>query len=290
MMHALAQCECRGWNLTGAVRFALAGVLTLAVGVTAALGQAVEEHDSEVISSGSPRTALPPKVPDLREAARLVFKRTNQFRAEHDLPNLAHNDALEHAADYFARYMARTGRYGHTADGQRPMQRVEEHGYEPCIVAENIAWELNTRQQTAESLAEAFMTGWIQSPEHRRNLLDPDVKELGVSLAHSLDTDQFYAVQDFGRPKSLAIHVRVSNPTTATISYKLGDHEFSLPPGFIRTHEICRPGKIAFQLPKREAGSSGESFPIDGDAQFQVTRGSSGNVEVEPSPGAPGAR
>jgi uncharacterized protein YkwD len=255
-----------------------------------ARGQVVEEHHSEVISSGSPRQSLPPSVPDLSEAARLIFQRTNQFRAQHDLPKVAHSDALAHAADYFARYMARTGRYGHTADGHRPLERVEEHGYESCIVAENIAWEENTKRQTAERLADVFLNGWIQSPEHRRNLLDPDVKELGVSLAHSLDTDQFYAVQDFGRPKSLAIHVRVSNPTMTAIKYELSDHKFSLPPGLIRTHQLCRPTKIVFQLPAGGSDTPTQSFPISGDAAFRVAQVDTANVEIKATAGSASER
>lgn len=36
--------------------------------------------------------------------------------------------------------MAKTGKYGHAADGRKPAERAAAHGYEYCIVRENIAY------------------------------------------------------------------------------------------------------------------------------------------------------
>jgi len=36
-------------------------------------------------------------------------------------------------------------------------------------------------------------------------MLDPDVTEIGVAIAQSEESQYFYAVQVFGRPKSLSI-------------------------------------------------------------------------------------
>lgn len=38
------------------------------------------------------------------------------------------NPKLTQTAQYFANYMARTNKYGHTADGSRPGERARKHG------------------------------------------------------------------------------------------------------------------------------------------------------------------
>ena len=85
-------------------------------------------------------------------------------------------------AQAFADYMARTDRYGHTADGNQPSDRAKARGYDYCIVLENIAYAFNSEGFTGEKLAGQFVTGWQNSPGHRRNMLDPDVTETGVAV------------------------------------------------------------------------------------------------------------
>jgi hypothetical protein len=126
---------------------------------------------------------------------------------------------------------------------------VKKHGYDYCIVAENIAYVFDPAGFTAESLADKFVVGWENSPHHRRNMLDRDVLQLGVGVARSEKTGYYYAVQDFGRPKSAAIEFKIENHSAATVQYKIGDQTFELPPRYIRTHERCRPESITFEWP-----------------------------------------
>ena len=98
---------------------------------------------------------------------------------------MAVNPDLTDAARDFAAYMARTSRYGHTADGSRPADRAASHGYEYCVIAENIAYAFNSDGYTTEELGKTFVEGWKHSPGHRRNMLDPDVAETGVAVARS---------------------------------------------------------------------------------------------------------
>lgn len=65
----------------------------------------------------------PAEGPDLSEAQQVILEKTNVFRREHDLPPVEVNDQLEQTAAYFAAFMARTGEYGHTADGNQPSER-----------------------------------------------------------------------------------------------------------------------------------------------------------------------
>src|SRR5262249_1148571 len=142
---------------------------------------------------------------------------TNRFRREQGRGALRINPNLAKAAQEFAAYLARQDKFSHTADGKQPWERTAAQGYQECLIAENIAWESDPRGFTSRGLAQALVKGWQQSPPHRKNLLDPDLEEIGVGVAYSKKTGRYYGVQDFGRPKSEAIVFRITNQTEETI-------------------------------------------------------------------------
>src|SRR5204863_3801867 len=99
-------------------------------------------------------------------------------------------------------------------------------------------------------------------------MLDPDVTETGVAVARSEDTGYYYAVQMFGRPKSQAIAFEITNDSSDTVRYKVGDQTFSLPPNYTRKHERCRPGPLIFPAPEGKSDTKGEMKrlqPANGD-------------------------
>src|SRR5262249_1237480 len=145
--------------------------------------------------------------------------------------------------------MAKTGKYGHTADDSRPADRVGKHGYEYCIVLENIAYQFRSTGFTTAMLASAFVDGWTKSAGHRKNMLDPDVTETGVAVAASADTGYWYAVQIFGRPKAQAIEFAVKNRADVEVEYQVGTESFTLPAHYTRTHQYCRPPAVTFLPP-----------------------------------------
>ena len=114
-------------------------------------------------------------------------------------------------------------------------------------VLENIAYEYNSAGFTAEALAGDCVRGWENSPGHRKNMLDPDVQDIGVGLARSSRTGRYYAVQDFGRPKSAMITFKVSNRTDTPVAYTIDGQTFTASPGYTITYERCRPPELRFQ-------------------------------------------
>lgn len=192
--------------------------------------------------AGSPVSA------DLVEAGRLIVQGTNAFRARQGAGATKPNSRLQQAARDFARYMARTGRYSHEADGRQPWERAGAHGYAYCMVSENIAFQFDSRGFQTRDLAERFVKGRELSPGHRRNMLDPDATETGVAVARS-EGGRYYAVQLFGRPQSMRIAFRIANRTAHTVSYQLGDERFQLAPRMVRRHEQCRPHALSIRLP-----------------------------------------
>lgn len=239
---------------------------------TVAHAQRVEVREAESDAVERDPSA-PPKQPDLKRVDQLIVDRTNAFRAEQGLKKVEPSKSLRAAAQEFAEYMARTGRYGHAADGRQPSERARAHGYDYCLVSENIAYEYNSPGLETKELAEAFVQGWIDSPGHRKNIVDPDVVDIGVGVARG-ESGRYFAVQMFGRPESMQIKFTIANRSGATVRYTVDDQTSQLPPRVIRTHERCRPPRL-----RLEAKGDQTLRPKDG-ARLVVEDAPGGGVTV----------
>ena len=272
-------------------------LLLLATATAApALGQRVEmreadaeardgEGDAGAAGEGDAAPARGLGQAELEQVEQQIVKLTNEFRAREGRETVKPNEHLAAAAEYFAGYMARTGRYGHTADGQQPSQRAEKHGYEFCMVSENIAYQYNSAGFEADALAKAFTQGWIDSPGHRRNMLEEAVVDTGVAVARSED-GRYFAVQMFGRPKSMQVEFKVSNKSGETVRYTLGGQTFTLPPRVIRTHQRCRRPELRFDWPEGKepagaAAAAAEAVRVEGGAHYVVKAGESGRLALQ---------
>ena len=191
------------------------------------------------------------KTPNIERVERLVFDQVNAFRKAHDVPALKLNEELNEAARDFAAFMASHDKYGHEADGREPAERVAAKGYEYCIVAENIAYDYSSIGFATRELAKSLVEGWENSPPHRRNMLDPDLDETGIGIAYSRKSEKYYAVQDFGRPKSKEIKFEITNESPVTVSYRIDQKRFDVPPRSTMMHQVCRPPKIVFEPPPK---------------------------------------
>jgi len=200
--------------------------------------------------------------PDLLAVAKSIIAKTNEFRREENRSEVGVNTELAKAADYFAKYMAQTNKYGHNADGSQPADRVKKFGYEYCIVAENIAYEYDSTGFSTVKLSDKFFEGWQRSPGHRKNMLDPDVTETGVAVARSEETQYFYAVQVFARPKSKSIAFQVTNETGDTVHYEIAGQQFSLPPQYTRSHERCRSADLVLDRAVKNKDSPERAQPV----------------------------
>lgn len=105
-------------------------------------------------------------------------------------PPLSWNEALAHSALGHAKDMSNQNYFSHTSlDGRTMEDRIRAAGYSPdgfksYSIGENIAFGPKT-------IAEV-MEGWIKSPGHCKNLMNPEFKEIGVAQYND------YWVQDFG--------------------------------------------------------------------------------------------
>jgi cysteine-rich secretory family protein len=219
------------------------------------------------------------ETPDLPKAVQLIIDQTNEFRKQEKRPAVQVNKELTKAAEYFAKFMAKTGKYGHEADEKKPAERAKEHDYDYCIVLENIAKVFNSEGFSTEALASQFVKGWKESPGHRKNMLDPDVTDTGVAIARSEETGYYFAVQMFGRPKSKMLEFQIVNRSDAEVEYKIDSEEFKLAPRITRTHQVCRPPEVAFKTPKELTETKplklagGEKLAVSGrDGKYEVKK------------------
>ena len=118
----------------------------------------------------SAQAAAAPPQPFLDQVVAL----TNQARADNGLPPLTANPLLAAAAQKQAEAMAADAFFDHTnpKTGTQPGDRVTAEGYRWSVVAENIA--------AGDATPADVVAGWLNSPGHRANILNSDVREIGV--------------------------------------------------------------------------------------------------------------
>ncbi|GAB4476465.1 MAG: hypothetical protein OHK0037_38080 [Elainellaceae cyanobacterium] len=127
-----------------------------------------------------------------------VLRLTNEFRQQNGVQPLTYNSKLGNAAQGHTINMANLDFFSHTGkDGSTIGQRVTASGYQWSFTGENIAAGYTTPQ--------AVVNGWINSPGHRANMLNPNYQEIGIGYHYlSNDTGQVnyyhYWTQNFGKP------------------------------------------------------------------------------------------
>jgi hypothetical protein len=221
---------------------------------------------------------VPAVLPDLPQTEIAIVEMTNAFRKENKLGEVKPNVALTAAARAFAQYLARTGKFAHEADGREPSARAVEQGYRYCLVAENLALNLDSRGFETRQLAGHVLKGWKESPGHRANLLQADATEIGVAVARAPDrSPKFISVQLFGRPEALKVTFRIENRSSGTVHYRLGTDAQDLPPRTTVTHTDCWMAPLAFDgVP----AGPGQFAPRDGD-RYLLTSAAKDRLKID---------
>lgn len=222
-------------------------------------------------------------VPDLPQTEMAIIELTNTFRKEQKLTPLTHNKQLAAAARWFAEYLARTGKFAHEADGQQPSDRTKAAGYRHCMVAENLASFMDSRGFATKDLARQMVEGWKASPGHRRNLVQPNVTEIGVAVVKApAPAPKYISVQVMGRPDSHSFRFTIENAAQSEIGYSFGGKSHTIGPRYRITHTTCQPGPIAFEYAGGWLGGSRLAIthqPAAG-VVFRIGQDTSGRIGV----------
>ena len=203
----------------------------------------------------------------------------NEFRAEKGLHPLELESRLGATARDFSAYIARSGKLDHHADGVTPAARAEQRGYDYCNLAENLAYEYNSRGFSAEQLARNFVNGWKESPTHRANMLEPDVTETGLAVIHGRQNGEYYAVQMFGRPSTHKVKFSIVNRSSAAVRYEHRKRMIALGPRQTRSHESCGGGEVTIDWPYAQEATT--IRPKNGE-RYVITGAGKGPFRVEP--------
>ncbi|MDR2183909.1 MAG: CAP domain-containing protein, partial [Clostridiales bacterium] len=110
-----------------------------------------------------------------------IFRLTNIERANHGVSPLTFHAAMSTAARGHSNDMLVNNMRGHIgSDGSRVGDRLTRAG-----VNNFSGWSENVSYRT--STPHAVVQGWMNSPDHRRNILNSNRTHIGVGVAFSFD-------------------------------------------------------------------------------------------------------
>jgi uncharacterized protein YkwD len=111
-------------------------------------------------------------------SSQSLLQDTNQQRAANHEPSLTDNPQLAAAAQAKANDMVRQNYWAHTSpSGKTPWNFIAASGYQYAVAGENLAYGFNN--------ASDVLSGWMNSPEHRANILDNSYQNVGFGVASS---------------------------------------------------------------------------------------------------------
>ncbi|MBB5786912.1 CAP domain-containing protein [Jiangella mangrovi] len=147
-----------------------------------------ESQEPEPTEEPEPSDEPDQPVGGFSEREQEVLDLTNEARADEGCEPLRADDRLHEAAVLHSEDMAERDYFDHvTPEGVGPGERAERAGYDGWG-GENIAWGYRSAEDVVE--------GWMDSPGHRKNILNCDFVAIGVGEA---DSDRGpYWTQTFG--------------------------------------------------------------------------------------------
>ncbi len=132
--------------------------------------------------------------------ANALVDETNQQRIENGAAALTVSPLLTQAAQDKANDMAANNYFAHTSpSGITPWYWFEKAGYIFSAAGENLAVNFTDSQ--------AVTNAWMNSPEHRANILDGQFTQIGIATAQGTYDGQpaVYVAEEFGTPAAAPI-------------------------------------------------------------------------------------
>jgi uncharacterized protein YkwD len=156
------------------------------------------------------QTARPPqggRQEILQLESEQLFALANQARAKAGVAPLKWDAALATAARQHCLRMAAEGPIAHQYPGEPDVSaRSAQVGAHFSLIEENVAFA---------STPAAIHDGWMHSPGHRANLLNPDVDRVGVAVVAG--RNGLYAVADYERVVPMLAQAQVEAAVAALV-------------------------------------------------------------------------
>lgn len=145
-----------------------------------------------------------------------LLSSTNQRREAANEQALNLNSQLTAAAQAKANDMVARNYWSHdTPDGKQPWSFITSAGYDYQAAGENLAYGFTS--------ASAVLSGWMNSAEHRSNILDANYRDVGFGVAGSPNFHgsgpevivvAMYAEPVSASPVNISFEVKQTNPAT----------------------------------------------------------------------------
>ena len=171
---------------------------TLAAAVALSVGVAPAEASSSLSSLGGVKLPVPSASQPVAPAAaakpvapasnrvQSIINHTNAYRQAHGLRPVRANGALNALAQDWANQLVRANKLSH---------RPQHWNYYPSNIP---AGGENVLQAWSDYSDAQLVKLWYESPGHRKIMLDPRAKTIGVGVAVNSE-GKLYAVQNYGR-------------------------------------------------------------------------------------------
>lgn len=175
----------------GATGGGTAGAASGGCGMTAVKGRSGEAATAQQFVAPISTVATQQITAEKEDSAfeQQVLELVNRERAAAGLQPVTYNGVLDTAAEQHATHMSGVGRMAHEGIGDAdPGTRIRAAGFRDSW-GENVA--------TGQTSPEQVVREWMASPEHRRNIMNPDYRQLGVSQVTSQGGRSYWA-QEFG--------------------------------------------------------------------------------------------
>jgi uncharacterized protein YkwD len=117
-----------------------------------------------------------------------LLTRVNQVRSDHHLVPLVRRSDLDQVALAHSTDMARRGYFSHhSPEGANPVDRLRQHDVADMrLAAENLG------KTTQSDPSAQIVRSWLESPDHRSNLLAPALNYTGIGIARGADGSLIY--------------------------------------------------------------------------------------------------
>lgn len=166
--------------------------------------------------AASPPITPAPNVPaapneKIQAAAQLIQRGINHARATQNLQGLLWDERLAEIAQARSNDMIRRAYFSHQdpqSDSVAFQDLIRTKQYRFVLAGENIAEIKNQgtlvpsgltvyARYGASEIADQFVVGWINSPEHRENIFNSRFRKTGIALGVSVDGTRIVATQIF---------------------------------------------------------------------------------------------
>lgn len=163
---------------------AAAAIAACALLLTPPFSESAAANACQRYGDARPNSVAPKKV------RRAVVCLLNRERAEHGRSRLTANTRLRDAAMRHSNYMENHHCFSHQCSGEPALDvrlRITDYlhgGLTSWMYGENIGWG-----SRSSGTARRMVNAWMQSPDHRANILNGTFREIGVGVVWGTPSD-----------------------------------------------------------------------------------------------------